>query len=47
MKKVTTAYFSPTGNSKKYSILLAEKIGLPFEQLDFTNSRSEEKYGEK
>ncbi len=36
MEKVTTAYFSPTGNSKKYSILLAEKIGLPFKELDFT-----------
>ena len=40
MKKVTTAYFSPTGNSKKYSILLAEKIGLPFEQLDFTKKEN-------
>ncbi len=36
MEKVTAIYFSPTGNSKKYVTLLAEKIALPFDTLDFT-----------
>lgn len=40
MEKIITAYFSPTGNSKKYSILLAEKIGLPFESIDFTKKEN-------
>ena len=39
MEKVTAIYFSPTGNSKKYVTLLAEKIALPFDTLDFTKEK--------
>ena len=40
MKKVVAAYFSPTGNSKKYVTLLAEKIDIPFDTLDFTKKEN-------
>ena len=40
MEKVTAIYFSPTGNSKKYVTLLAEKIALPFDTLDFTKKEN-------
>lgn len=41
MKKVTVACFSPTGNSKKYASLLAEKIDKNFDILDFTKKKIE------
>jgi len=40
MKKVTVACFSPTGNSKKYASLLAEKIDKNFDILDFTKKEN-------
>lgn len=43
MEKVSVVYFSPTGNSKKYSTLLAEKIALPFEEFDFTKKENRKK----
>ena len=42
MKKVTIVCFSPTGNSKKYASLLAEKIDKDFKILDFTQKENRE-----
>lgn len=43
MKKVTTVYFSPTGGSKKYVNLIAEKLDASFAQLDLTKPEVREK----
>ena len=40
MEKVVAVYFSPTGNSKKYVTLLAEKLDMPFDTLDFTKKEN-------
>lgn len=40
MEKVVAVYFSLTGNSKKYVTLLAEKLDMPFDTLDFTKKEN-------
>lgn len=40
MKKIVITCFSPTGNSRKYASLLAEKIKLPFEIVDLTKKEN-------
>lgn len=43
MKKLVVACFSPTGNSKKYALMLAEKIKIPYEVIDFTIKENRQK----
>lgn len=43
MKKLVIACFSPTGNSKKYAKILAEKINMPYDIIDFTIKENRQK----